>query len=80
MASGAGGGGGYRNGNHKAPNLRTSSSFKSKLPPSTSNVRRSSSASNLGAADAGMSLLLRHFGSTVDCFINVVEIECWIDY
>ncbi|XP_073119303.1 kinesin-like protein KIN-UB [Henckelia pumila] len=35
-------GGGYRNGAHKAPNLRNSSSFKSKLPPS--NVRRSSPA------------------------------------
>ncbi|XP_051144007.1 kinesin-like protein KIN-UB isoform X2 [Andrographis paniculata] len=39
MASG-GGGGGYRNGVNKAPNLRTSSSFKSKLPPT--NARRSS--------------------------------------
>ncbi|XP_070039145.1 kinesin-like protein KIN-UB [Nicotiana tomentosiformis] len=36
-------GGGYRNGTHKAPNLRTSSSFKSKLPTSaSSNGRRSS--------------------------------------
>ncbi|KAL2460777.1 Armadillo repeat-containing kinesin-like protein 2 [Abeliophyllum distichum] len=32
-------GGVYKNGSHKAPNLRTSSSFKSKLP--ASNVRRS---------------------------------------
>ncbi|KAL3536931.1 hypothetical protein ACH5RR_000297 [Cinchona calisaya] len=39
-----------RNGVQKAPNLRNSSSFKSKLPPS-SNVRRSSPAS-LGGADA----------------------------
>nr|GMC82757.1 armadillo repeat-containing kinesin-like protein 2 [Ipomoea batatas] len=42
-------GGGYRNGNHKSPNLRTS---KSKLSPSTSNVRRSSNVSTLGVADA----------------------------
>ncbi|KAK4371987.1 hypothetical protein RND71_007371 [Anisodus tanguticus] len=36
-------GGGYRNGTQKAPSLRTSSSFKSKLPPSaSSNGRRSS--------------------------------------
>ncbi|KAG8391689.1 hypothetical protein BUALT_Bualt01G0213400 [Buddleja alternifolia] len=38
---------GNRNGVHKAPNLRTSSSFKSKLPPP--NVRRSSPASLAGA-------------------------------
>ncbi|KAI3444673.1 hypothetical protein Pfo_001338 [Paulownia fortunei] len=43
-------GGGYRNGVHKAPNLRTSSSFKSKLPPS--NVRRSSPGSLGGPADS----------------------------
>ncbi|KAK4483420.1 hypothetical protein RD792_010607, partial [Penstemon davidsonii] len=43
-------GGGYRNGVHKAPNIRTSSSFKSKLPPS--NVRRSSSSASLGGAAA----------------------------
>ncbi|KAM3322921.1 kinesin-like protein KIN-UB [Capsicum chacoense] len=37
--------GGYRNGTQKAPNLRNSSSFKSKLPPSaSSNGRRSSTA------------------------------------
>ncbi|XP_057807424.1 kinesin-like protein KIN-UB [Salvia miltiorrhiza] len=35
-------GGGNRNGVHKSPNLRTSASFKSKLP--TSNVRRSAAA------------------------------------
>ncbi|KAL2233989.1 kinesin-like protein KIN-UB isoform X1 [Sesamum indicum] len=35
--------GGYRNGVQKPPNLRTSSSFKSKLPPS--NTRRSTPAS-----------------------------------
>ncbi|CAN4125806.1 unnamed protein product [Withania somnifera] len=36
-------GGGYRNGTQRAPSLRTSSSFKSKLPPSpSSNGRRSS--------------------------------------
>ncbi|KAK6162473.1 hypothetical protein DH2020_002314 [Rehmannia glutinosa] len=44
-------GSGYRNGVHKAPNLRTSSSFKSKIPPS--NVRRSSPGSLGGAADPG---------------------------
>ncbi|RAL54081.1 hypothetical protein DM860_004552 [Cuscuta australis] len=46
-------GGGFRNGNHKATNLRNSSTFKSKLPPSTSSVRRSSSiAAALGSGDA----------------------------
>ncbi|KAH6779790.1 armadillo repeat kinesin 2 [Perilla frutescens var. hirtella] len=40
-------GGGNRNGVHKAPNLRASSSFKSKLPPS--NVRRSSSSLSAAA-------------------------------
>ncbi|KZV23867.1 armadillo repeat-containing kinesin-like protein 2 [Dorcoceras hygrometricum] len=44
-------GGGYRNGSHKAPNLRNSSSFKSKLPPS--NVRRSSPATLGGGAPSG---------------------------
>ncbi|CAL5381597.1 unnamed protein product [Camellia sinensis] len=61
MASG-GGGGGYRNGIHKAAvkvdrpfsapsNLRPSSSFKSKLPPApaTANGRRSSPGSHGGA-------------------------------
>ncbi|XP_073286788.1 kinesin-like protein KIN-UB [Primulina huaijiensis] len=43
--------GGYRNGAHKAPNLRNSSSFKSKLPPS--NVRRSSPATLGGGAPSG---------------------------
>lgn len=41
-------GGVYRNGSSKAPNLRTSSSFKSKLP--ASNVRRSIPG---GATDSG---------------------------
>lgn len=44
-------GGGYRNGAHKAPNLRNSSSFKSKLPPA--NVRRSSPATLGGGAPSG---------------------------
>ncbi|XP_073308544.1 kinesin-like protein KIN-UB [Primulina huaijiensis] len=44
-------GGGHRNGAHKAPNLRNSSSFKSKLPPS--NVRRSSPATLGGGAPSG---------------------------
>lgn len=48
---------GNRNGVHKAPNLRTSSSFKSKLPQS--NVRRSSPASFAGAADSGESCELQ---------------------
>ncbi|KAL8495469.1 hypothetical protein ACS0TY_019565 [Phlomoides rotata] len=39
-----------RNGVHKAPNLRTSSSFKSKLP--ASNVRRSSPSSFAAPADS----------------------------
>ncbi|KAL0464669.1 UNVERIFIED_CONTAM: Kinesin-like protein KIN-UB [Sesamum latifolium] len=43
--------GGYRNGVQKPPNLRTSSSFKSKLPPS--NARRSTPASLAAAADSG---------------------------
>ncbi|CAH9093372.1 unnamed protein product [Cuscuta epithymum] len=43
-------GGGIRNGNHKATNPRTSSSVKSKLPPPTSNLRRSS-VSALGTGD-----------------------------
>lgn len=41
-----------RNGVQKAPNLRTSSSFKSKLPPSSTAVRRSSTTSLSGGADA----------------------------
>ncbi|KAK4411296.1 Kinesin-like protein KIN-UB [Sesamum angolense] len=57
--------GGYRNGVQKPPNLRTSSSFKSKLP--SSNSRRSTPAS-LAAADSGCSfiakvrLILERFG------------------
>ncbi|EYU32005.1 hypothetical protein ABFS82_02G152400 [Erythranthe guttata] len=42
--------GGNRNGVHRASNLRTSSSFKSKLPPA--NVRRSSPASIGGVAES----------------------------
>ncbi|CAA0820814.1 Armadillo repeat-containing kinesin-like protein 2 [Striga hermonthica] len=43
------GGGAYRNGAHRAPNLRTSSSFKSRNPPP---VRRSSPASIGTGADS----------------------------
>ena len=64
MASGGGGGsggGGYRNGVHKATvkvdrplsapsNLRGSSSFKSKCPPTAAAVRRGSHSSFGGAA------------------------------
>ncbi|CAK9154529.1 unnamed protein product [Ilex paraguariensis] len=47
-------GGGYRNGIQRGSNLRTSSSFKSKLPPAaTSNVRRSSPASVGGDSVSG---------------------------
>ncbi|KAL0425874.1 UNVERIFIED_CONTAM: Kinesin-like protein KIN-UB [Sesamum radiatum] len=48
--------GGYRNGVQKPPNLRTSSSFKSKLP--SSNARRSTPAS-LAAADSGCSFIAK---------------------
>ncbi|XP_057500359.1 kinesin-like protein KIN-UB [Actinidia eriantha] len=61
MASGGGGGSGYRNGVHKATvkvdrplsapsNLRASSSFKSKCPPPAAAVRRGSHSSFGGAA------------------------------
>ncbi|XP_031113301.1 kinesin-like protein KIN-UB [Ipomoea triloba] len=52
-------GGGYRNGNHKAQNLRVSSSFKSKLPPSTSNIRRSSSAGDAVSGRVRVAVRLR---------------------
>ncbi|PIN23782.1 Kinesin (SMY1 subfamily) [Handroanthus impetiginosus] len=50
-------GGGYRNGVHKAPNLRTSSSFKSKVPPS--NVRRSSSSADSVSGRVRVAVRLR---------------------
>lgn len=68
MATGAG----NRNGVQKAPNLRSSSSFKSKLPPP--NVRRSVAGERGSGADSGellvylLSFVL--FPARSDC--------CWI--